>query len=71
VLAAPLSSRDPIAHPVTLRHVPNHQPSSTLKFGTPLWVAFMPLVPEASKGRRGVLSHRSHPDTIGSAMSMV
>src|SRR5712671_4424309 len=33
-----------------------HQPSRTLKLGTPLRAAFMPLVPEASSGYCGVLS---------------
>ena len=32
--------------------------------GTPLMAAFMPDVPDASIGRRGLLSHRSTPPTM-------
>jgi hypothetical protein len=32
-------------------------------FGTPFWAAFMPDVPDASSGRRGLLSHVSTPCT--------
>ena len=53
----------PIAQPVTPSMQPSiHQPSSTLKLTTPLWAAFMPLVPEASKGGKGVLSQTSTPE---------
>ena len=58
------SSPRPIAHPTSLpwsRHASAHQPSSTLTFSAPLAAAFMPLVPLASSGRRGVLSHTSTP----------
>ena len=41
-----------------------HQPSSTLRFGTPFRAAFIPLVPEASMGGSGVLSQRSTPAVI-------
>ena len=37
----------------------SHQPSSVLKFSAPLASAFMPLVPLASSGRRGVFSQTS------------
>ena len=40
-----------------------HQPSPMLRCGTPLIAAFMPLVPLASSGLRGVFSHTSHPCT--------
>jgi len=36
----------------------------------PFSAAFIPLVPEASSGRSGVLSHRSTPATIRSAVDM-
>jgi len=39
-----------------------HQPSSTLRLGTPFNAAFIPLVPLASIGGSGVLSHRSTPE---------
>src|SRR5580765_838910 len=58
--ASPSSADDellPIAQPVTPSMQPSiHQPSRMLKLGTPLNAAFMPLVPEASSGRNGVLS---------------
>ena len=57
-----LSPRRPMAQPVTpSRHPSIHQPSGTLNDGTPLRAAFMPLVPEASWGRLGVLSQMSTP----------
>jgi len=40
-----------------------HQPSPIEKCGTPLIDAFMPLVPLASSGLRGLLSHTSQPCT--------
>ncbi len=52
----------PIDQPVTPSICPStHQPSSTLKLGTPFIAAFMPLVPEASIGGSGVFSHTSTP----------
>src|SRR5512145_857617 len=52
-----------ISQPVTPSMHPSiHQPSSTERLGTPFRAAFMPLVPEASSGRNGVLSHTSEPD---------
>ena len=47
-----------------------HQPSRILKLGTPFSAAFMPLVPEASKGRCGVFSHRSTPLVMSCAQRM-
>ena len=32
-------------------------------FGTPFWAAFMPDVPDASSGRRGLFSQASTPCT--------
>ncbi len=37
-----------------------HQPSRMLSEGTPFSAAFMPLVPEASIGGWGVLTHTIH-----------
>jgi hypothetical protein len=34
----------------------SHQPFRVLKLGTPLYADFMPKVPEASRGRRGVFN---------------
>jgi len=39
----------------------SHQPSNVLRFKAPLTPAFMPPMPHASSGRRGVFSHRSTP----------
>ena len=39
----------------------SHQPSRMLQFKAPLSAAFIPLVPHASSGRRGLLSHTSQP----------
>ena len=62
----------PIDQPVKPSICPSiHQPSSTLKFITPLCAAFMPLVPDASRGLMGVLSHTSTPETIFMARSML
>ena len=41
----------------------SHQPSSTEQLTTPFMAAFMPLVPDASSGRRGLLSQTSTPWT--------
>ena len=52
----------PIAQPVTPCSQPSgHQPSRTDRLSTPFIAAFMPEVPHASIGRRGVLSHTSQP----------
>lgn len=51
------------------RELSIQQPSSTLRLGTPLWAAFMPEVPEASKGGSGVLSQTSTPATSALASS--
>jgi hypothetical protein len=44
--------------------------SAMLKFRTPLWAAFMPLVPDASYGGRGVFSQTSTPAVRMPPMSM-
>src|SRR6185436_13156548 len=55
----------PMDHPVTPSMCPSaHQPSTTLKLGTPLSAAFMPLVPEASWGRMGLFNQRSTPEVM-------
>src|SRR3990167_261631 len=44
----------PIDQPVLPSICPSiHHPSRTLKLITPLWDAFIPLVPDASRGRDG------------------
>ena len=51
------SSSCPIAQPVTLSgQLGIHQPSRTLKLGTPFRAAFIPVVLEASCGPCGVFS---------------
>ena len=55
-----LPPSSPIAHPVTpSMQASIHHPSRMLRLSTPLSAAFMPLVPDASSGGKGVLSHRS------------
>jgi hypothetical protein len=51
-----------MAQPVTpCSHPSGHQPSSTDRLSDPFMAAFMPDVPEASSGRRGLFSHTSQP----------
>ena len=58
----PRPRASPMAQPVTPCSQPSgHQPSRTERFSTPFIAAFMPEVPLASSGRRGVLSHTSQP----------
>ena len=56
-------SRPPMAQPFSPCQPSSHQPSSTEQLTTPFMAAFMPLVPEASSGRRGLLSQTSTPET--------
>src|SRR5512136_2532308 len=57
------SQLSPMDQPVTPSTLPSiHQPSRTLRLGTPFSAAFMPLVPDASNGFCGVFSHRSTPE---------
>ena len=63
-LPSAYSSPRPMAQPTSQpwsRHASANQPSRTLTLSAPLAAAFMPLVPLASSGRRGVLSHTSTP----------
>src|SRR5581483_243506 len=61
----------PTLQPVTPSIQPSiHQPSSTDSDGTPLKAAFIPLVPEASIGGSGVLTHTSTPATRSCAAAM-
>ena len=50
-----------ITQPLAPLNPSAHQPSPMLRCGTPLMPAFMPLVPLASSGLRGVLSQTSQP----------
>ena len=52
-MAQPLSPGDP----------PTHQPSRTDRLLPPLTQTYMPLGPEATRGRRGLLSQTSTPWT--------
>ena len=56
-------SRPPMAQPLSPVQPSSHQPSSTEQLTTPFMAAFMPLVPDASSGRRGLLSQTSTPWT--------
>jgi hypothetical protein len=47
----------------------SHHPSRTEAFSTPFIAAFIPEVPDASKGRSGVLSQTSTPLTSSRARS--
>src|SRR5574341_2391145 len=73
-LASPplaVSDQSPIAQPLPPSMHPSiHHPSSTLRLGTPLNAAFIPLVPEASSGRSGVFSQTSDPAVMAAAMSI-
>ena len=57
------SSSPGIAQPFVPSYASAHQPSSTLSWSTPLKLAFIPLVPLASIGRRGRLTQTSQPLT--------
>ena len=48
-----------MAQPLSSVQPSSHQPSSTEQLTTPFMAAFMPLVPDASSGRRGLLSQTS------------
>jgi hypothetical protein len=50
-----------MAQPFSPSYISSHHPSRIEQFSTPLRAAFSPLVPDASSGRRGVLSQRSTP----------
>src|SRR3569833_4412207 len=56
------SAPSSIAHPVAPSMQPSiHHPSRIDRLGTPFRAAFIPLVPDASYGRRGVFTHTSTP----------
>ena len=52
-----------IVHPPPKWFASAHQPSAILRLRTPFAAAFIPLVPLASFGRNGLLSHTSTPST--------
>ena len=51
-----------MAHPMCVEYASSHHPSRMERLSVPFMAAFMPLVPLASSGRRGVFSHRSLPE---------
>ena len=52
-----------MAQPVIPSTCPSiHHPSNMLRLGTPLSAAFIPLVPDASRGRSGVFSQTFTPE---------
>ena len=57
----PSLSRPPSRSSEPARKHSAHQPSSTEQCIAPFMTAFMPLVPDASIGRTGVLSQMSAP----------
>ena len=63
-------SAEAMAQPTVASWHSSHQPSSTEQFSPPLNTDFIPLVPHASMGRTGVLSHTSHPSTSMRATEM-
>ena len=50
--------------------ISSHQPSRIEQLSTPFSAAFIPLVPHASIGRRGVFNHTSQPWYIVRAIPM-
>ena len=69
-IAQPFGPGSPGPPPVPALKHSAHQPSSTEQCSAPLSTAFIPLVPEASIGRTGVLSHTSAPCTSDRARAM-
>ena len=59
-----------MAQPFSPSNISSHQPSRIEQFSDPLMAAFMPLVPQASSGRRGVFIHTSQPWYIRRATTM-
>ena len=64
------SSAEGIAQPLWPSYSSSHQPSRIDRLRQPLRAAFMPLVPQASYGRSGLLSQTSDPATRVLAMAM-
>src|SRR3981189_2346344 len=60
-----------MAKPFRPSYASAHQPSSTERFKPPFKTTFWPLVPEASSGRRGLLSQTSTPCVKWRATVMV
>ena len=60
----------PMAQPLVPSKPSGHQPSRIEKLSPPWALTFWPLVPEASMGRRGLLSHTSQPETSMRPTSM-
>ena len=56
-----MCSADEMAQPFSPLNISSHQPSRIEQLSAPFRAAFMPDVPHASCGRRGVLSHTSAP----------
>ena len=48
----------------------SHQPSRTDRLSAPFIAAFIPEVPDASRGRSGVFNQTSHPATSRRASAM-
>ena len=61
--SSPCSRPSPMAQPTSGAYASAHQPSSSERFRPPFTSTFMPLVPLASQGRRGVLIQTSTPCT--------
>ena len=59
-----------MAQPFVPSNHSSHQPSRIEQLSAPLSAAFMPLVPHASWGRRGVFSHTSQPWISARATAM-
>ena len=59
-----------MAHPLRPSKHSSHHPSRMLQLRAPLRAAFIPLVPHASSGRRGVFNHTSQPWYIARAIEM-
>jgi hypothetical protein len=59
-----------MAQPLVPSKASSHQPSRIEQLSPPLSAAFMPLVPQASSGRRGLFSHTSQPWYIIRATEM-
>jgi hypothetical protein len=69
---SPAFGSAPIVQPVTFSIIPSsHHPSGVESDGTPLSAAFIPLVPDASKGGSGRLTHTSVPAVSRAQSSML
>ena len=59
-----------MANPFSPSYPSTHHPSRMLRFSPPLTATFMPLVPLASSGRRGLFNHTSTPCVMWRATFM-